>query len=74
MGHQIATRPAVRAVDRHAELFVGQVGEGLIRRPRIAFLLEELHRVEVHGRDGRPGGVVSGRQRAGRRVDTLRTT
>jgi hypothetical protein len=38
----------VRGLHRDVELVVGEIGEALVWRPAVAFLLEELKGVEVH--------------------------
>ena len=57
VGHQLAAGPAMRALDRDAELLVGQVGKRLERAPGVTFLLEEFEGVEVHA------GIVIARVR-----------
>ena len=46
--HQLASRPAVRSLDRDRQLLISQPGQRLVWRPRVTLLLEELKRIHVH--------------------------
>jgi len=48
VAHQLAAGPAVRGLDRPLELLVGQLGERLEWRPRLALLVEKLQGIEIH--------------------------
>ena len=50
VAHQVASRPAVRGVDRSLEIVVREIGERLERRPGVALLLEEFEGIEIHDR------------------------